>query len=53
MHEPTTYHDEHDDTKATMVFSPEFIVTIVPSWASCLRSSRRRVQRRSIGTRCS
>ncbi len=27
MHEPTTHHDEHDDRKATMVFSPEFIVT--------------------------
>ena len=53
MHEPTTYHDEHDDTKATMVFSPEFIVTIVPSWASCLQSSRRRVQRPCIGTRSS
>jgi hypothetical protein len=53
MHGPTIHHDEHDDTKATMVFSPEFIVTIVPSWASCLQSSRRRVQRRCIGTRSS
>ena len=70
MHEPTTQHDEHDDRKATMVFSPEFIVTIrlrvklrrtavalakavVPSWASCLRSCRRRVQRPCIGARSS
>jgi hypothetical protein len=53
MHEPTAHRDEHDDTTATMVFSQGFIVTIVPSWASCLRSSRRHVQHPGIGSRAS
>jgi hypothetical protein len=53
MRLPTAQHDEPDDAKDTMVFSQAFIVTFVPSWASCVRSSRRRVQHACSGTRAS